>query len=109
MQYLHENGALLVFYHDAAKWTKEFPSYFFNYNFKVGHEPWICMNPLRLANPHNSNKTVRLAIFSFTFSFIFISDFGILYYIIIRFSFYFTFIAFANSPIHGTLACFFFS
>ena len=27
--------------------------YFFNYNFKVGHEPWTCVNPLILANPQN--------------------------------------------------------
>ena len=25
--------------------------YYFNHNFKVGHEPWTCVNPLHLANP----------------------------------------------------------
>jgi len=63
MQYLHDDGALLVFYPEDAKWTKELSSYFFNYNFKVGHDPWTCVNPLRLSNPRNPTKTVSLSIF----------------------------------------------
>jgi hypothetical protein len=61
MQYLHDDGALLIFHPEDPKWIKELSSYFFNYNFKVGgHEPWTCVNPLRLANPRNPNKTVSL-------------------------------------------------
>ena len=60
MQYLHDDGALLIFHPEDPKWTKELTTYFFNYNFKVGHEPWTCVNPLRLTNPRNPNKTVSL-------------------------------------------------
>ena len=67
MQYLHDDGVLLIFHPEDPKWTKELSTYFFNYNFKVGHGPWTCVNPLRLANPRNPNKTV-----SFTIHFIII-------------------------------------
>ena len=70
MQYLHDDGVLLIFHPEDPKWTKELSTYFFNYNFKVGHEPWTCVNPLRLANPRNPNKTV-----SFTTHFIIIFSF----------------------------------
>ena len=40
---------------------------FFNYNFKVGHEPWICKNSLRLDTPRNPNKIVSLLVCYFTF------------------------------------------
>ena len=65
MQYLHDDGVLLIFHPEDPKWTKELSTYFFNYNFKVGHGPWTCVNPLRLANPRNPNKMV-----SFTTQFI---------------------------------------
>ena len=58
---------LLVFFLDDAKWTEKLSSYFFNFNFKVGHEPWTCVNPLRLANPGNFFKTVRLSNFVHVF------------------------------------------
>ena len=58
MQYVNDDGALLIFHHENPKWMKELSTYFFNYNFKVGHEPWTCVNPLRLANAHNLHKTV---------------------------------------------------
>ena len=57
MQYFHDDGALLIFH---PKWTKELSKYFFNYNFKVDHEPWTCVNLLRLTNHRNPNKTVSL-------------------------------------------------
>ena len=107
MQYLHDNDALLIFYLDDAKWRKELSSYFFNINFKVGHETWTCVNPLHLVNPRISNKTVRLPIF-FHVCFHFQNNFDLLHYIIIGFLFYLTFIAFGNSQIHNTLACSFF-
>ena len=65
MQYLHDDGVLLIFHPEDPKWTKKLSTYFFNYNFKVGYGPWTCVNPLRVANPRNSNKTV-----SFTSQFI---------------------------------------
>jgi hypothetical protein len=56
MQYRHDDGALLIFHPEDPKWTKELFTYSFNYNFKVGHEPWTCVNPLRLTNPRNPTK-----------------------------------------------------
>jgi hypothetical protein len=60
MQYLHDDGVLLIFHHEDPKWTKELFTYFFYYNVKVGHKPWTCMNPLRVTNPRNPNKRISL-------------------------------------------------
>lgn len=56
--YLHDDVALVIFDPKDWKWTKELSSrlYFLNYNFKVGHEPWTCVNPHCLANPRNQKK-----------------------------------------------------
>lgn len=45
---------------EDVKWTKKLSSYFSNFNFEVSHEPWICVNPLHMANPHSLNKMVSL-------------------------------------------------
>ena len=67
MQYCYDRGALLIFHLKYPKWTKILSSYFFNYNFKVGHKPWTCINPLLWANPCTPNKTVSLTMFFITF------------------------------------------
>lgn len=85
MQYVHDDGVLLVFIPMMQNEPKKLSSQSFNYNFKVGHEPWTCVNLLRLANPRNFNNTVCLSILSFTIYFIFISECVLLYYIIIGF------------------------
>lgn len=71
MLYLHDDDDLLIFYPKDSKWTKELSSWFFIYNFKVGHESWTCVNPLCLVNPQNQNKTVLefcLSMFFYHFS-----------------------------------------
>jgi hypothetical protein len=67
IQYLHDDGALLLLYPEDAKWTKDLSSYFFNYNFNFSHEPWICKTPLCLDTNRNPNKTVSLLICYFMF------------------------------------------
>ena len=62
MQYFYDDGTLLIFCLENPKWTKELSSYFSNYNLKVGHETWICVNSLRLVNPHPPYKMGSLII-----------------------------------------------
>jgi hypothetical protein len=64
VQYLHDDGAFLLFYLDSAAVKKEISSYFKNYHFKV-QEEWTVINCLHLANPLNQAKNVRNTILSF--------------------------------------------
>jgi hypothetical protein len=64
VQYLHDDGAFLLFYPDSAAMKKEISSYFKNYHFKV-QEEWTVINCLHLANPLNQAKNVRNTILSF--------------------------------------------
>jgi hypothetical protein len=63
VQYLHNNGAFLLFYLDSAVVKKEISRFFKNYHFKV--QEWIVINCLHLANPLNQAKNVRNTILSF--------------------------------------------
>jgi hypothetical protein len=64
VQYLHDDGAFLLFYLDSAAVKKEISSDFKNYHFKVQEEQTV-INCLHLANPLNQAKNVRNTILSF--------------------------------------------
>jgi hypothetical protein len=76
VQYLHDDGAFLLFYPDSAAVKKEISGYFKNYNFKV-QEEWTVINCLHLANPLNAAKNVRNSIHSFRIILFCISHFPI--------------------------------
>jgi hypothetical protein len=61
VQYLHDDGAFLLFYPDSIAVKKEISGYFKNYNFKVQDE-WTDINSLHLANPLTQAKNVRSSI-----------------------------------------------
>ena len=49
---------MLVFY--QCKTNRKIMFLFFKSNFKVGHESWTCITPLRLTKPCNPNKLLSL-------------------------------------------------
>jgi hypothetical protein len=61
VQYLHDDGAFILFYPDSIAMKNEICGYFKNYNFKV-QEEWTVINSLHLANPLNQAKNVRNSI-----------------------------------------------
>jgi hypothetical protein len=71
VQYLHDDGAFLLFYPDSIAVKKEKSGYFKNYNFKV-QEEWTVINSLHLANPLNQAKNVRNSIYSFKITILYI-------------------------------------
>jgi hypothetical protein len=59
VEYLHDNGAFLLFYPDGSSVRRDILSYFKNYNFKIKGE-WTIINCLHLANLVNPNKNVSV-------------------------------------------------
>ena len=55
--YLHDDGALLLFYPDSVQIKKEILSYLYNNNLKVKEE-WTIVNSLHLTHPVQHSKQV---------------------------------------------------
>jgi hypothetical protein len=63
--YLHDDGALLLFYPDSVQIKKEVLSFLYNNNLEVKEE-WTIVNCLHLAHPvHTSKRVSNFGIFSF--------------------------------------------
>ena len=62
--YLHDDGALLLFYPDSVQIKKEVLSFLYNNNLEVNEE-WTIVNSLHLTHPvQNSKRVSNLAFFS---------------------------------------------
>jgi hypothetical protein len=62
--YLHDDGALLLFYPDSVQIKKEVLSFLHNNNLEVKEE-WTIVNSLHLSHPvHNSKRVSNFGIFS---------------------------------------------
>jgi hypothetical protein len=67
--YLHDDGALLLFYLDSVQIKKEVLSFLYNNNLEVKEE-WTIINSLHLTHPvHNSKR-----VYNFSFFFLFPSS-----------------------------------
>ena len=55
--YLHDDGALLLFYLDSMQVKKEVLSYLYNNNLEVKEE-WTIVNSLHLTHPVHTSKRV---------------------------------------------------
>ena len=63
--YLHDDGALLIFYPDSVQIKKEILSYLYNNNFQVKEEWTIVNSNLHLTHPmHNSKRVSNCSHFS---------------------------------------------
>jgi hypothetical protein len=56
--YLHDDGALLLFYPDSMHIKKEVLSFLYNNNLEVKEE-WTIVNALHLTHPLHNSKRVR--------------------------------------------------
>ena len=57
--YLHDDGALLLFYPDSVQIKKELLSFLYNNNLEVKEE-WTVVNSLHLTHPMHTSKRVRI-------------------------------------------------
>ncbi len=63
--YLHDDGALLLFYPDSVQIKKEVLSFLYNNNLEVKEE-WTIVNSLHLTHPmHNSKRVSNCSHFTF--------------------------------------------